>query len=230
MLVDFGDGQGIVRVSGPLPLPLRVQDLTPEREGKLDVTVTEPISSVRLFDPVNRPRDLPPMKANEAAVTVSQFGANARISTRFEERSGRPRRWTVTLDTVEVTTRLRVTIWLPKRYTRREEEHEEGHRLISETVYAQLAEKTARQVAARYLGMSLREEGSIEEAKSEATAVISKALEDISSRWLKIVLGTADRINGRFDALTDHGRKNIDVYEAVALSFEGEKVAPPEKR
>ncbi len=212
--------------SAASPAPQRLGNAQTRSESGLHVTVTKPVASIRFFDPKDRPRDLPPMRANEVAVTSAQFGSNARISTQFAEQPGRPSRWTVTLDGVEITTRLEVTIWLPERYTRREKEHEDGHRRISETVYARLAEKTARQAGARYLGMSLRATGSMEEAKSEAKDVIGKALEDIASRWLRVVLGMANRVNDRFDELTDHGRKDMPVDIAIKLAFSKEAGSP----
>ncbi len=208
---------------GQVSRPYGTPAATPIEADKLKIFVTPPTVTTRLFDPKNLPSDMPAMGPNEVAVTKSGFSARARISYIIEQTRARSARWTAWLDEVEVTTRLEIVIWLPTNYTPKEKDHEEGHRRISERVYGELADKTARQVAAKYVRMKLREFTFYDDSRKTAEEAVNRALQDVSSNWVKIVLGRADRLNDRFDELTDHGRNNRPVDDAINEIFNSER-------
>jgi hypothetical protein len=193
-------------------------DLRPGADG-INVTVEKPAVTTRVFDRDNPPPELPELTDDEAAVCQSQFGASVKVSVRLAQNRSNRNTWTATIDGVDIGTRLSIVIWLPRGYSRKIKDHEEGHRRISERVYDDLGEATARRLAAEYAGKTISTSLPDRTYEARAQEVVRKATEDITSRWIDLVSRKAGRVNNDFDDLTDHGRNRLAVGKAIEQAF-----------
>jgi hypothetical protein len=108
---------------------------------------------------------------------------------------------------------------VPAGVTRHVVKHEDGHRQISEYYY-QTADKLAERVAAPYLGKQIDIDGPDLDAQLEK--ILRQTASDITSEYDK-ELGVA-ATQQYYDAITDHGRNETSVKEAVAAAVENTKV------
>jgi hypothetical protein len=163
----------------------------------------------RTFDPAAPPADMPPLGPGESAECDSDFLSNASVG-------GKSRRTdathaTLTVTQIKVTLQLIITIWVPAGVTQQVNEHEEGHRQISEYYY-QAADKLAERIAATYMGKQVEITGT--DLTAESNKVLQQMAADITGEYNKELDPGPTQL--LYDAITDHGRNEVVVRDAVA--------------
>src|SRR5207247_6873077 len=183
----------------------------------------------RTFDPRRPPREMPELKPPENAVCASDFLSNANVGAQGVQIDATHAKLTVNL--IEVTLQLNVTIWLPANPIKTVVEHEEGHRQIAEYFYKK-ADVIAKRVAEPYLGKTLDISGlDLRKAANVAVNKIGGEITDAYNKEMQVELTEA-----RYDAITEHSRKDIPVPDAVAQAIREtapasfQPTAPPGKK
>jgi hypothetical protein len=163
----------------------------------------------RTFDPAAPPADMPPLHSGESAQCDSDFLSNASVG-------GKSRRTdathaTLTITQIKVTLQLIITIWVPAGVTQHVIEHEDGHRQISEYYY-QTADKLAERIAATYMGKQVETTGA--DLNAESNMVLQQMAAEITDEYNKELNPGPTQL--LYDAITDHGRNEVVVKDAVA--------------
>lgn len=189
-------------------------------EKRVKVTVAEPVRQIHTFEPGGPyPPGMPGLQGDERAACQSAFSANAGVRCRFQKTGFEPVKLAAQFSDIDVETGLSNGLWLPRGYSRAERDHEEAHARISERVYRDLAERTARQVGAKFLGRRTRAFLMYEDYEKLAGDATSEAARKIAAEWTDVLTSEAGRVNDAFDALTDHGRKDIPIEQAIEQAF-----------
>ena len=200
----------LLAVAGPLAhvdQPVAAGTLNTVKVTKMPADVQH-----RTFDPRRPPREMPELKPPENAVCASDFLSNANVGAQGVQIDATHGKLTVNL--IEVTLQLNITIWLPVNPPKTVVEHEEGHRQIAEYFYKN-ADAIAKRVAEPYLGKTLDISGQdLRKAASAAVDKIGGEITDAYNKEMQVELTEA-----RFDAITDHSRKDIPVPDAVAQAI-----------
>jgi hypothetical protein len=194
--------------------------------GEVIIERTEPVIERKTFDPKNPPADMPKLDSKEAAVTQSFFGAETRVGGDVVERDRVPdgHRSSIKVDTVRMTLRLRVTIWLPRGAVPKLVKHEDGHKDLAEHYYKD-AERIARAEAEKLIGQTVSATGSnFDEAGENA---LKRAAEEVGQRYLgqtDVPCGKAQEI---YDQITRHGTNAVTEAQAIAQSIAKVKEMEP---
>jgi hypothetical protein len=180
------------------------------REAPVPTIIKQPVAfASHTFDPAAPPTDMPPLSPGENAECGSDFLSNA--SVRGESRQTDTTHATVTITQIKLTLQLNINIWVPAGATQRVTEHEEGHRQISEYYY-QTADKLAERIAATYMGRRIDITGT--DLNAESTKVLQQMASDITAEYNReLNPGPAQLL---YDSITDHGRNEVVVNDAVA--------------
>lgn len=166
----------------------------------------------RYFDPKRPPRDLPPLQPPEEAVCAGDFLSDASVGAQAIQTDATHAK--ATINRIKVTIQLNMTIWLPNNPQKWTVEHEEGHRQISEYYYRH-ADVVARRVAEPYLGRTVEISGrDLRRALSDAIGKIAGEITGEYNRQMPV-----EATQERFDAITEHSRKEIAVADAVAQAL-----------
>ena len=180
------------------------------REAPVPTINKQPIAFAnRTFDPASPPADMPPLAPGENAECDSNFLSNA--SVRGESRQTDATHATVTITEIKVTLQLNINIWVPTGVTQHVIEHEEGHRQVSEYYY-QTADKHAERIAAIYMGKQVDITGT--DLDSESSKMLQEMAADITDEYKKGLNPGPTQL--LYDAITDHGRNDVVVKDAVA--------------
>jgi hypothetical protein len=180
------------------------------REAPVPTINKQPVAFAnRTFDPATPPTDMPPLAPGENAECDSDFQSNA--SVRGESRQTDATHATVTITQIKVTLGLHINIWVPTGVTQRVIEHEEGHRQISEYYY-QAADKLAERIAATYMGKRVEITGT--DLGAESSKMLQQMATDITDEYNKELNPGPTQL--LYDAITDHGRNEVVVKDAVA--------------
>jgi len=163
----------------------------------------------RTFDPATPPADMPALAPGENAECDSNFLSNA--SVRGESRQTDATHATVTITEIKVTLQLNINIWVPIGVTQHVIEHEEGHRQVSEYYY-QTADKLAERIAATYMGKQVDITGT--DLDAESSKMLHQMAADITDEYKKELNPGPTQL--LYDAITDHGRNEVVVKDAVA--------------
>ena len=166
----------------------------------------------RTFDPTAPPTDMPPLAPGENAECDSDFLSSA--SVRGESRQTDATHATVTITQITVTLQLNINIWVPTGVTQHVIEHEEGHRQVSEYYY-QTADKLAERIAATYMGKQVEITGT--DLGAESTKMLQQTATDITDEYNKELNPGPTQL--LYDAITDHGRNEVVVRDAVAAAI-----------
>jgi hypothetical protein len=180
------------------------------REASVPTINKQPVALAnRTFDPATPPTDMPPLAPGESAECDSHFLSNA--SVRGESRQTDSTHATVTVTQVNVTLQLNINIWVPTGVTQHVIEHEEGHRQVSEYYY-QTADKLAERIAATYMGKQVEITGT--DLGAESSKMLQQMATDITDKYNKELNPGPTQL--LYDAITDHGRNEVVVKDAVA--------------
>jgi hypothetical protein len=174
------------------------------------------------FDPTAPPADMPPLNTGEIAACDSDFESNA--SVRGESRQTDATHGTITITQVKLTLQLNINIWVPTGASPRVLEHEEGHRQISEYYY-KTADKLAERVAASYVGKRVEISGT--DLGAEFNKALQQTAREIGDEYNKKLNPAPTQL--LYDSITDHGRNDVVVQDAVAHAIKNVIVdsAPP---
>jgi hypothetical protein len=179
------------------------------------------VLATHTFDPASPPADMPPLGSGENAECDSDFRSSA--SVRGESRPTDATHAAVTITHVTLTLQLNINIWVPAGVTQHVIEHEDGHRQISEFYY-QTADKLAERIASTYLGKQVEITG------TDLDAASNKMLQEMAA-------GITEEYNKElnpgptqllYDAITDHGRNEIVVKDAVAHALKNISIESPQ--
>jgi len=180
------------------------------REAPVPTINKQPVAFTnRTFDPASPPADMPPLAPGENAECDSNFLSNA--SVRGESRQTDATHATVTITEIKVTLQLNINIWVPTGVTQHVIEHEEGHRQVSEYYY-QTADKLAERIAATYMGKQVDISGT--DLDAESSKMLQQMAADITDEYKKGLNPGPTQL--LYDAITDHGRNEVVVKDAVA--------------
>jgi hypothetical protein len=161
------------------------------------------------FDPASPPAGMPPLAPGESAECDSDFLSSA--SVRGESRQTDATHATVTITQIKVALQLNISIWVPAGVTQHVIEHEQGHRQVSEYYY-QTADKLAERIAAKHVGKQVEISGT--DLGAESSKMLQQMAADITDEYNKeLNPGPAQLL---YDAITDHGRNEVVVKDAVA--------------
>ena len=174
----------------------------------------------RTFDPGAPPANMPPLSANETAECDSDFLSSA--SVRGESRQSDATHATVTITQVKMTLQLTINIWVPTGVTQHVIEHEEGHRQISEYYY-QTADKVAERIAATYMGKQVEITGA--DLNAESTKMLQQMAAEITDDYKRELNPGPTQL--LYDSITDHGRNEVVVKDAVAHALKNTAVESP---
>jgi len=189
------------------------RDVPPRRQASDAPVPTinkQPVTfASRMFDPAAPPAEMPPLHSGESAQCDSDFLSNASVGGK--SRRTDPTHATLTVTQITVTLQLFVTIWVPSGVTQHVIEHEEGHRQISENYY-ETADKLAERIAATYMGKQIEITGA--DLTVESNKVLQQMAADITDEYNKELDPGPTQL--LYDAITDHGRNEVVVRDAVA--------------
>jgi hypothetical protein len=183
--------------------------LSSAAQAQVTVTAERVHTGTRTFDPKNPPSEMPPLKPGEAAVTESRFRCGVRVAVSISQTPGR--RPSCIITGVNADLRLDVFIWLPTDTTARITAHEEGHRQISELFYSR-AKPVAEKLALKFIGQTISIQ-SID--KKETQPAIQRIATQFCHEYLGAIEAPSQQAQERYDRITDHGRREISVPEAI---------------
>ena len=172
----------------------------------------------RTFDPAAPPTDMPPLRRGESAECDSTFLSNASVSG--ESRQTDATHGTLTVTQVRMALQLKITIWAPVGATEQVLQHEDGHRQISEYYY-QTADNLAQRIAATYIGKQVEITGT--DLNAASSAMLQQLADEITGEYDKELNPESAQL--LYDALTDHGRNDTPVKDAIATALRDVKVA-----
>jgi len=173
------------------------------------------------FDPAAPPADMPPLSEGEAAECDSDFRSSA--SVRGESRQTDATHATVTISQIRVTLQLNINIWVPAGATQRIIEHEDGHRQISEFYY-QTADKLAQRIAASFLGKQIEISGT--DLGAASSSMLQKTAAEFTDEYNKQLNPGPTQL--LYDSITDHGRNDVRVQDAVARALKDASLESPQ--
>jgi hypothetical protein len=192
------------------------------------VTRKPPAVTRHTFNPAAPPADMPKLGHREEAVCMSGFGVATQVRTVPSNRrlpDGQYRS-SVLVESVAVELQLKVDIWVPTDAADKLKAHEEGHRQISERVYAEVADRAARVAGDALDGRRFAGEGATAaEAQKAADDAVAAAHQAMSKAYLDETNGSTLKVQEAYDALTDHGRV-ADLTEADAIARAWAKHTP----
>jgi hypothetical protein len=193
-----------------------------QREAPLLTINKQPIVFANhTFDPAAPPSDMPPLAAGENAQCDSDFESEA--SVRGESRKTDATHATVTITQIKVTLQVNINIWVPTGAAQRVIEHEEGHRQISEYYY-QTADKLAERIAATYMGRQVDITGM--DLDAESSKMLQQMASEITHEYNKELSPGPTQL--LYDAITDHGRNDVVVKDAVAHAIKNVTIEAPQ--
>jgi len=155
-----------------------------------------------------------PVAPDGAAVCSNVFEIEASIESAIDVLA--PTAVRAHPENFELTTRLKVTIYMPTGAPQKLRAHEEGHRAIGEHYYRN-AEAAAREAATALVGRSFEGSGADRAAAERAAGeLVLAALKD---GFMQGTHARSAAANTRYDTITDHGRSAIAEPDAVAKAL-----------
>jgi hypothetical protein len=183
------------------------------KEAPVPTIIKQPVAFANhTFDPAAPPTDMPPLAPGEIAGCDSDFRSTA--SVRGAPWQTDATHAIVTITQIKVTLQLNINIWVPTGVTQHVIEHEQGHRQISEYYY-QTADKLAERIAAAYMGKKVEVTGT--DLSVESSKMLQQMATDIADEYNKELNSGPTQL--LYDAITDHGRNEVVVKDAVASAL-----------
>jgi hypothetical protein len=190
----------------------------------MPIVIKQPVAFAnRTFDPATPPADMPPLAPGESAECDSDFLSSA--SVRGEPRQTDATHATVTISQIKVTLQLNINIWVPTGVTQHVIEHEDGHRQISEYYY-QTDNKLAERIAATYVGKQVEVNGT--DLGAESTKMLQQIAAEITDEYKRELNPGPTQL--LYDSITDHGRNEVIVKDAVAHALKNTVIESSQPR
>src|SRR5688500_8244263 len=200
--------------AGLITLAMMLASAASPARAQVEVARKAPSAVTKTFNPKKPPKEMPPLRPGEAAVCESKFLCQVQIEVEISSAPGEQPECKVT--GVKSELRLDVVIWLPNDATHKIRVHEDGHRQISEHFYAK-AEQVARKLGEKYVGQEL-------EVKSAEPADTRPAIQRVANEFCQEYLGAiempSEKVQMKYDQLTDHGRNKVSEREAIRRVLE----------
>lgn len=191
--------------------------VAPLSRAQIKINAHPPAIVTRAFDPAHPPREMPPLKSDEAAVCSSKFSCGVQIEVEVSQVEGEKPKMQITGVTADLI--LDVIMWLPVEASEKIRLHEEGHRQISQ-IYYQRGEETARTLASQYIGRELN----VSSTQPTATQpIIQRIASEFCHEYLGRIETPSEKAQQRYDALTDHGRNRLNEQEAIRQALKSAK-------
>lgn len=182
----------------------------------VSVTREEPVVTRFEFDREHPPEHMPKLTPPEAGVCDTTFELSAGIGYSLELTS--PGTVNIWVDKLDITTRLRMTIYTLAGAPQKLRAHEEGHRAISEHYYA-TAGIIARVAATPLIGKMFTGSGNDRAAaERDAQQQVLTALQETYMTRMRVSSVAANKL---YDELTQHGLNGVDEADAVAQAIGG---------
>jgi hypothetical protein len=196
--------------------PLGASGKTPK------ATVTkQPVNfASRTFDPNSPPSEMPPLGTGEEAECDSNFLSAANVAGQTQKTDATHA--FVTITQVNVTLQLNVTIWAPANATPHVIEHEQGHRQIAEYYY-QTADQLAERIANEYTSQVVEISGT--DLEAESNKALQQIATEITDEYNKQLNPGPTQL--LYDSITDHGRNEVVVKDAVASAIKNVSAESP---
>ncbi len=192
-----------------LTAPLACADST---SSQVTIVKTPVSVETRIFDPKKPPPDMPPFTPPETAECDSNFLSDASVAC--QARQTGPAKGELIVTQIKVTIQLNIVIWLPTNKFQKLEDHENGHRQISETYY-KYADGIARRIAEPYIGKHYDISGS--DIRKAMSAQLQKIGTDITDEYNRQIPVETTQL--RYDAINQHGVNDVPVADAIAQAM-----------
>jgi hypothetical protein len=185
-------------------------------------TVTkQPVNfASRTFDPNSPPSEMPSLGTGEEAECDSTFLSGANVAGQTQKTDGTHA--FVTITRINVTLQLNVTIWAPANATPHVIEHEGGHRQIAEYYY-QTADQLAERIAEEYTSQVVEISGT--DLEAESNKALQQIATEITDEYNKELNPGPTQL--LYDSITDHGRNEVIVKDAVASAIKNVAAESP---
>jgi hypothetical protein len=210
-------------LASPTTAPTTAATTAPARP--IVISKDNPVVDRVMFDHNHQPDGMPKLRPGEAALTRSSY--ECRAGVRYEEISKKQvgDHWHVVekIHDVDVETSLTDTIYLPMMAPTLLRAHEEGHREMNEQIY-QGGDAVVRAAAQEIMSHTWESDGPT--AEGAAKAATDLAVQQMCKTYLAATANRAARLGNIYDRLTDHGRNQLYVANAIRLSFLEEKRYP----
>ena len=184
----------------------------PAKNSKATITKQPLAFASRTFDPASPPPDMPPLAAGEEAECDSNFTSSANVGG--QTRKTDATHAFVTVRQIDIALQLKVTIWTPATASPHVIEHEQGHRQIAEHYY-DTADQIAQRIADAYIGQVLEINGA--DLSTESSKALQQIAAEITDKYNKEL--NPDPAQLLYDSITDHGRNEVIVKDAVAAAI-----------
>ena len=182
--------------------------------AQVEVARKPPVATTKTFNPKRPPKEMPPLKPGEAAVCESKFLCQVQVEVEISSAPGERPECKIT--GIKSELRLDVVIWLPSDATHKIRVHEDGHRQISEHFYAK-ADDVAKKFGEKYIGQTLEIKSS---EQSETRPVIQRVANEFCQEYLGAIEVPSEKVQMKYDELTDHGRNKLSEREAIRRALE----------
>lgn len=188
--------------------------------GDVVVKIAPAVVERKTFERANPPADMPRLELNEAAVTTSRFDCAAGVKYDLVDQHQKNNQTAATVKVTQVTMtlELHVVIWLPVGASAKLAAHEDGHRQITQAIYAKRAEASAREAAAVIDGKRLS--GTGDSWKEAARGAVNPSIQRIGQRYIDLTAGMSGEVNATYDALTRHGTNELEEAKAIDQAFD----------
>lgn len=190
--------------------------------GAIRVTKKPVVVKHTEFNPANPAPGTPHLNAGEAATCLSQYDAAVQLQMQPSTRRLGNGKFhaSLTVTTVQIELKCLIEIWLPIGANAKLKAHEEGHRSITDKVYAEVAEKAAKVAADKLDGRRFDAEGdSAADAEKAANEKLTAAHTAMIQAYLDETSRAGKKINDKFDDLTQHGTNRLDEAEAMKQAW-----------
>lgn len=192
--------------------------------GSTRVTHGRVIVQHKTFDHNHPPKELAGEQL-ETAVTIGEF--DLQIGLRLEPGDKRQLfngRWQQSMDVVglNLAVGMKITILLPDDAPDKLKAHEEGHRQMGEKIYAERADKAAKEAARLMDGRRFTAEADTARDLDKAMdQVMSDAQQALYHAYMAQTSDVSARAGNIYDEITRHGtRMDIDEKTAAQQAFE----------
>ena len=182
--------------------------------AQVEIARKAPTAAIKTFNPKRPPKEMPALRPGEAAVCESKFLCQVQVEVEISSGAGEPTECKVT--GIKAELRLDVVIWLPSDATHKIRVHEDGHRQISEHFYAR-AEEVAKAIGTKYVGKELEVKSS---EPAETRPVIQRVANEFCHEYLGTIEVPSEKVQMKYDQLTDHGRNKLSEREAIRRSLQ----------
>ena len=173
--------------------------------------------TTRNFDPRHPPEDMPALRSDEAAVTESKFACGVQIEVEITPADND--KATLKITGVTADLKLDVVMWIPEKANTKLKAHEAGHRDIAEQFYKG-ADAVAKTIADTYIGKQVQANSA---DPKDTRPVIQRLANEFCGEYLGKTEVPSEKVQQKYDDLTDHGRNKLPEKEAIKQATEQSK-------